>query len=67
VIALYLGLSNVALISFLVFLFVNVFFSPFVGFDYPSIFLYLFKSGILIVCAAFYLDYVIIKRLDSRL
>lgn len=67
VIALYLGLSNVALISFLVFLFVNVFFSPFVGFDYSSIFLYLFKSGILIVCAAFYLDYVIIKRLDSRL
>lgn len=65
VVALYLGLSKVALVSFLVFLFVNVLLSPHVGFSYSSIFLYLIKSGLLIVGAGVYLDCRIIKRLGS--
>jgi len=65
VVALYLGLSKAALASFLVFLFFNVLFSPFVGFGYSSIFLYLVKSGLLIVGAGAYLDYRIIKQLGS--
>lgn len=65
VVALYLGLSNAALVSFLVLLFFNVLLSPIIGFGYSNIFLYLIKSGLLIVVAGLYLDYKIIRRLES--
>lgn len=65
VVVLYLGLSRAALVSFLVFLSVNVLLSPYVGLSYSSIFLYLIKSGLLIVGAGVYLDYRIIRRLGA--